>query len=180
MGHIFNELIWHAVDTSLGEIMVSECGKTDVVPLDSELPDGVYWYPMRHSDNDAGCPSTIELDPVLVNHWGILLSRTVLNFGPERYIALSEEDIAEIVTVVNEYDADDPMVHWDLGYFQECCKCGEIIRHSDPCVTFDWGYYRAFENADYPEGFISEMSIADPDYGRHLMCKQCYKDMVNE
>lgn len=180
-GHIFNELRWHAVDTSLGEVLVAECMATDVAPLDMELPDGVYWYPMRHRDHDACCPSTVEM-AVVVNYWGILLSRTVLNMGAERYLPLSEEDIAAIMEQVSDFEAVDPMEYWSLGYFEECCKCGEIIRHGDSCVTFDTGYYMAFENADNPEGFISdgiEMRL-DPDYGKHLMCEQCYKELTEE
>ena len=63
---------------------------------DDRLPH-LYYYEMRHPDNDLSIPATVERF-VLVNFWGTLISTEPLDFqkdpasGLDEYIDLSEEE----------------------------------------------------------------------------------------
>lgn len=57
--------------------------------LPEEIPEGLYAYDLRHSDDgDRFC----SIEPkVAVNHGGTVLLKEVLDFGEQRYISLDED-----------------------------------------------------------------------------------------
>ena len=57
---------------------------------DSRLPDGLYRYDLRGSDNDPGIPISVEKN-VAVNHAGCIILSEPMNFDGKDYIPLDDE-----------------------------------------------------------------------------------------
>jgi hypothetical protein len=55
-----------------------------------KLPEGLYCYDLRGSDDDPGAPITVE-NRVVVNHAGSVILAEPLDFGENNYLALGEE-----------------------------------------------------------------------------------------
>lgn len=55
-----------------------------------KLPDGLYAYDLRGSDDDPGAPVTVE-NRVVVNHAGSVILAEPLDFGEADYLALGED-----------------------------------------------------------------------------------------
>ena len=57
---------------------------------DSRLPDGLYRYDLRGSDNDPGIPISVEKN-VAVNHAGCIILSEPMDFDGKDYIPLDDE-----------------------------------------------------------------------------------------
>lgn len=55
-----------------------------------KLPEGLFAYDLRGSDDDPGAPVTVE-DRVVVNHAGSVILSEPLDFGEADYLALGED-----------------------------------------------------------------------------------------
>ncbi len=65
------------------------------IPIETKKPE-LFYYGIRHSDEDCGRPSTIE-ERVIVNHWGTLVTTKELDFRGLNYIALNDKQIESIM-----------------------------------------------------------------------------------
>ena len=56
---------------------------------DADIPQGLYCYHLRHSD-DGGCFCSVE-PKVGVNHGGSVITKEPLDFGAEGYIPFTDD-----------------------------------------------------------------------------------------
>lgn len=77
---------WRAVTFRGQEVNVCEAR----IKKESRDPD-LYYYEIRHSDSDWGNPVTIE-EAVVVNFFGILISKLPLQLGPNSCIRLNKAE----------------------------------------------------------------------------------------
>lgn len=64
-----------------------------------EQKEGLYYYGIRHCDQDFGEPITVEKN-VLVNHFGTLITKQELDFKGYDYIELTEEEQDLIINII--------------------------------------------------------------------------------
>lgn len=75
-----------------------ECYIADMRILQADKRSDLYYYGIRHSDDDFSMPVTIEPN-VIVNHWGTLVTREPIDHLMDtsthwHQIELDEEDVS--------------------------------------------------------------------------------------
>lgn len=55
------------------------------------VPDGLYCYDIRGSDEDFGSLSTLEKFPVIVNHSGSIICGHEIGFDEDAYLVIEDE-----------------------------------------------------------------------------------------
>lgn len=75
----------------------------------SKLPEGLFAYDLRGSDNDPGAPVTVE-PRVVVNHAGSVILAEPLDLGEDNYLVLGEEMnfVGGDTTLKNFYEQSHP------------------------------------------------------------------------
>lgn len=78
---------------------VNIVGATSLRIKEEERDPNLYYYDIRHSDEDFGEPAEIK-EFVLVNHFGTLITEEPLDLGEEGFYILTEEDAEAILSVI--------------------------------------------------------------------------------
>lgn len=91
----------------------------------STVPDGLYAYDCREDDN-WGWPATIENHNVIVNHAGVFVTETPIDFGGQEYLEIDNSDLEPDIYQWMYGYSDTELMGYEIVCWPESQDCMEI------------------------------------------------------